>query len=77
MAFELSCEVLIAPQITMEDGFVAAASAQKGVVPSNCADAAVVATHSSDNRVLDRIPDLEFTCMGSNSKVVPVSGPLN
>lgn len=61
----------------MKDGFVAAASAQKGVVPGNSADATVVAIHSSHDRVLDRIPDLEFACMGSNSKVGTVSGPLN
>jgi len=61
----------------VEDGFVAAASAQKGVVPSNCANATVVAIHSSDDRVLDRIPDLEFASMGSNGKVMAISGPLN
>lgn len=45
MACELACEVLWAPQITVQDAVVTAACAQESVVPGDGADTALMATH--------------------------------
>lgn len=72
------CEgLLVLPQISAQDVAIPTPSTYDGAIPSDRAYSAHVATQSSDQFTLDRVPDLSLALMSAYSEVDTSIMPSN
>ena len=77
VAEQLCRVVLWRSQVTVQDAVVAATRAQEAIVPSDGADATIVASQRLEEFIFGCVPDLELARVRPNSEESAVSGPLH